>query len=164
LQASGNSTLQQITAVVSNDGGAQKINFISNLSNFSISVASGTGGEGISVPSSTGALDSQNAKVSSTQVGAGGSVDISTQAGAEAAVAAIGNAVQALGTAQAAVGKGQLADHQHFCRRVGHHGCQRGAGSGQPLQGPGLEPGRCGGHGSGQFRSSGGFESPEGLT
>ncbi|HLI85772.1 MAG TPA: flagellin [Bryobacteraceae bacterium] len=107
LQASGNSTLQQITAVVSNDGGAQKINFISNLSNFSISVASGTGGEGISVPSSTGALDSQNAKVSSTQVGAGGSVDISTQAGAEAAVAAIGNAVQALGSAQAAVGKGE---------------------------------------------------------
>ena len=110
LQATGDATLQKITAIVSNDSGSAKINFVSNLKSFSVEAANATtAGEGISAVSTTGAADSQNVKVSSVQVGSGGSVEISSQAGGQVAVTAITAAVAALGTAQAAIGKGQNA-------------------------------------------------------
>lgn len=107
LQASGDSTLQQVTAVLANDNGTQNINLISNLSGFSLSVnTASTSGKGVGVPA-TNAADDTSGKLSSVRVGSGGSVDISTMAGAQTAVAAITKAVSALGTAQAAIGKGQ---------------------------------------------------------
>jgi len=93
LQASNDSTLQQITAV---QNGATAVNFISSLKNFSVQVS----------PSTTNGL-AATAATQAMQVGNGGIADISTMAGAQAAVTAITSAVQSLGAAQAAVGKGQ---------------------------------------------------------
>lgn len=114
LQQSNDSTLQQITAVAVNDNGVQKINFVSTLSSFGVSVGNATGNTGTTAATTEGfyQLNSSNAVTqgftdTSTQVGAGGTSDISTQAGAEAAVTALTAAVQILGNAQAAVGRGQ---------------------------------------------------------
>jgi flagellin len=107
LQNSGDSTLQQITAVLANDNGTQNVNLMSNLSSFSLSVnTASVAGEGVGVPA-TNAADATSGKLSSVQVGAGGSVDISTMQGAQSAVTAVTQAVSALGNAQAAIGKGQ---------------------------------------------------------
>jgi flagellin len=107
LQNSGDSTLQQITAVLSNDNGSQNVNLLSNLSNFSLSVnTASVSGEGVGVPA-TNAADTTSGKLGSVRVGSGGSVDISTMQGAQGAVSAITSAVAALGSAQAAIGKGQ---------------------------------------------------------
>ena len=98
LQTSNDATLKQITAVADPTGIAG-INFISNLSNFSVGIS----------PYTTGGLGPA-AGVSATsaiQVGLGGVADISTMQSAQAAVTAITSAVGALGGAQAAVGKGQ---------------------------------------------------------
>jgi flagellin len=98
IRASGNSTLMQINAVKVNDSGAEKIEFVSDVPNFSVNVGSTTNGSG---------LQSQGQTLSSVKIGTGGAADISTEAGAEAAVSAVTNAVSALGVAQAAVGIGE---------------------------------------------------------
>jgi flagellin len=116
LQKSNDATLQQITAVAVNDNGVAKINFVSNLQSFDVSVGNtnGTGNTNAGASTTTGLyqLNSSNAVVQgfdsqSTQVGSGGTADISTQAGALTALTAISQAVNTLGTAQAAIGKGQ---------------------------------------------------------
>ena len=98
IQASGDSTLMQINAVKVNVGGTEKIEFASNVSNFSVNVGSTTNGTGVG---------SQGSTLASTKVGTGGAADISTETGAEAAVTAVTAAVSALGVAQAAVGIGE---------------------------------------------------------
>jgi flagellin-like hook-associated protein FlgL len=107
LQQSNDSTLQQITAVKVNNGGVDGINLVSNLSAFQVSVGSvakSTSGATLGLVDASGAQGSTSKAV---QNGSGGSADISTMAGAQAAVSAITEAVQALGSAQAAIGKGQ---------------------------------------------------------
>ncbi|MGO9009286.1 MAG: flagellin [Bryobacteraceae bacterium] len=102
LQATNDSTLQQITAVQGTQG-ASDINFISS-GNFSVSLGTTpAASKGLYTASDTGG----GVTLSSYQVGAGGTADISTVAGAQAAVTAITNAVAALGVAQAAVGTGE---------------------------------------------------------
>jgi flagellin len=101
LQKSNDSTLQQVTAVLVNDNGVSKINFVSTLSNFEVSLGTTQAG---------GITDGAGAKGTTTsalQVGTSASADISTAAGAKTAVSALTSAVSALGTAQAAIGKGQ---------------------------------------------------------
>jgi flagellin len=102
LQATNISSLQQITAV-QGTGGAADINFISK-GNFTVSL-------GTTPAASTGLYNASNVNggvtLSSYQVGAGGTADISTIAGAQAAVTAITAAVGSLGVAQAAVGTGE---------------------------------------------------------
>ncbi|HTS28182.1 MAG TPA: flagellin [Bryobacteraceae bacterium] len=102
LQKSDDSTLQQITAVAVNDNGVTKINFVSTLSNFSVALGTSTGTKGI-----TDASGAQGSTTQALQIGSGGTADISTLAGAQAAVTAITNAVSALGSAQASIGKGE---------------------------------------------------------
>src|ERR1017187_4457451 len=100
LQTSDDSTLQQITAV-QNPGGTA-VNFISTLSGFQVSLGAtmdGLSGMGTGVQ--------QGTTLTALQVGAGGTADISSKAGAQAAVAAITAAVSLLGSAQAAVGTGE---------------------------------------------------------
>jgi len=98
IQGSGDSTLMQINAVKVNVSGTQKIEFESTVSNFSVNVGSTTNGSGV---------QSQGQTLSSVKVGTGGAANISTLAGAQAAVTAVTAAVAALGVAQAAVGKGE---------------------------------------------------------
>jgi flagellin len=98
IQGSGDSTLMQINAVKVNVSGTQEIEFESTVSNFSVNVGSTTNGSGV---------QSQGQTLSSVKVGTGGAADISTLAGAKAAVTAVTAAVAALGVAQAAVGKGE---------------------------------------------------------
>jgi flagellin len=98
IQASGDSTLMQINAVKVNVSGTEKIEFESTVPNFSVNVGTTTNGTGVG---------SQGDTLTSTKVGTGGAADISTEAGAQAAVTAITAAVSALGVAQAAVGKGE---------------------------------------------------------
>jgi flagellin len=98
IQASGDSTLMQINAVKVNVGGTEEIEFASNVSNFSVNVGATTNGTGLS---------SQGQTLTSIKIGTGGAADISTEAGAEAAVSAVTAAVSALGVAQAAVGIGE---------------------------------------------------------
>jgi flagellin len=107
LQKSNDSTLQQITAIAVNDAGVTKINFVSTLNNFS--VALGSAGATGSLQGLTNASGIQGTTTQALQIGSGGSADISTVAGAQAAVTAISKAVSALGTAQAAIGRGQNA-------------------------------------------------------
>jgi flagellin len=104
LQSSNDSTLRQITAVAVNDAGVNKINFVSTLNNFSVALGTSTSTLGI-----TDASGNQGNTTQALQIGSGGSADISTVAGAQAAVTAISKAVSALGTAQAAIGRGQNA-------------------------------------------------------
>ncbi len=107
LQQSNDSTLQQITAVKVNTTGVDQINFVSTLSGFQVtvgSVAKSASGAALGLVDASG---TQGTTTKAVQNGTGGSADISTVAGAQAAVAAITNAVQALGSAQAAIGKGQ---------------------------------------------------------
>jgi flagellin len=114
LQASNNSTLQQITAVKSLENGNYKINFISTLSSFGVSVGTATNTTGTTAATTEGIYElnaagatTQGFTNQASQVGSGGTADISTIAGAQAAVTAISKAVIFLGTAQAAIGKGQ---------------------------------------------------------
>ncbi len=99
LQKSDDSTLQQITAVEDASG---NVNFVSTLSSFQVSAGLSSDGATGFGASGAGFSVSQAA-----QVGSGGTLDISTQAGAQAAVTALTAAVQTLGNAQAAVGRGQ---------------------------------------------------------
>jgi flagellin len=100
LQSSNDSTLQQMTAVQNPAGTA--MNFVSALPNFQISLGTTSDASGL-----TTAGAAQGVTLTALQVGAGGTNDIGTMAGAQSAIAAITAAVSALGTAQAAVGTGE---------------------------------------------------------
>jgi flagellin len=102
LQKSNDSTLQQITAVAVNDAGVTKINFVSTLSNFSVALGKEATTQGL-----TDAAGNQGNTTAALQVGSGGTMDISTVAGAQAAVTAISKAVAALGSAQSGIGIGE---------------------------------------------------------
>jgi flagellin len=99
LQQTNNPTLQKIVAVKTNDGGTEKINFVSSLKSFSVSVGSSANAQGI------GGGTAQT--FASGAHGSGANVSIDSQAGATSAVSALADAVRTLGTAQAAVGKAQ---------------------------------------------------------
>jgi flagellin len=109
LQGTGDGTLDQIVAVkdvfvggtAANPVDTEGIKFISSLSTFT--VALGTSGTAASAQGIGTAAQQNASQVSST----GSQADISTQAGAEAAVALLAVAVTKLGDAQAAVGKGE---------------------------------------------------------
>ncbi len=101
LQATNNTTLQKIVAVKENSGGTEKINFLSSLSGFSLSVGTSANGDGFN-----GAAVAGNT-VAATTLGTAANVAIDTKNGAVQAVSAIANAITKLGVAQAAVGKGQ---------------------------------------------------------
>ena len=98
LQQSNNPTMLRITAVKDNATGTEKINFISSLPSFQVSVGSTTTGNG---------LGSQGTTVTSRALAGGSSLDISSQQGGTSAILALTNAVSALGSAQANVGKAQ---------------------------------------------------------
>jgi flagellin len=99
LQQSNNSTLQSIVAVKENVGGQEKINFLSSLPSFSVSVGSSPNGNGLN----GGTAETFN----SVANGAAANASIDTLQGAQAAVTAVTAAVAALGNAQATVGKGE---------------------------------------------------------
>ncbi|MCC6538355.1 MAG: hypothetical protein IT162_12440 [Bryobacterales bacterium] len=102
IQASTNEDVRKIVAVKERDpaaGGAEKIRFLSPLSEFRVSVASNPGVAGIT----TG----QGAVETSTLIEGGSTVDVGTQTTAEAAVIALAKAVVNIGQVQAVVGRGQ---------------------------------------------------------
>jgi flagellin len=105
LQQSNNVTLQNIVAVKDNSNGNAGIKFISTAA-FQASIGTTTDGSMVNGTVNSQAVQGSVQSVSSAY-GQGGTADISTQAGAEAAVNALALAVQKLGTAQAAVGKGE---------------------------------------------------------
>jgi flagellin len=100
LQSSDDKTLQSITAV--DNAGGTTMNFASTLPNFQVSLGTTSDGSGLAT-----AGGAQGTTLTALQVGAGGTNDIGTMAGAQAAIAAITAAVSSLGTAQAAVGTGE---------------------------------------------------------
>jgi flagellin len=110
IQASGDATLKKIVAVKETNaaGTAEGIRFISSNDNFSVGVGTSTNSTD-TVPvglfdGTAGATTKQGMTIDSSSSGA---IDISTKAGAQQAVVALGAAVGRLGSAQAAVGKGQ---------------------------------------------------------
>jgi len=111
LQKSNDSTLQQITAVQTGGSSSFTFNLISTLSNFTVNVgvdaAAATANEGVTNAAMTAAPGTIGATLQAVQVGTGSSMDISTLAGATAAVSAVSAAVASLGTAQATIGKGE---------------------------------------------------------
>jgi flagellin len=105
LQSSDDATLQQITAVQNPSATNPTVNFVSTLPNFQVSLGStATGLQGLGTD---GTLTVEGSTFTAMQVGAGGTNDIGTIAGAQAAITAITAAVSSLGTAQAAVGTGE---------------------------------------------------------
>ncbi|HEU0119378.1 MAG TPA: flagellin [Bryobacteraceae bacterium] len=100
LKQSNDPTLQAIVAVKdkASPSGGEGIRFISTLREFNVAVGTSATGAG---------LGNQGTVVNSAAAGAGSTADISTQAGAEAAVSALAEAVTRLGDAQAVVGRGQ---------------------------------------------------------
>jgi flagellin len=100
LQQSNNDTLKQIVAVKdkASSGGAEGVRFISNLSSFKVSIGTNEGGTGIGGAGTV---------VTADTVGTGATASINSQASAEKAVTALGEAISKLGTAQAVVGRGQ---------------------------------------------------------
>jgi len=100
IAQSNNSTLQKVVAVKENDGGTEKIRFLSTLSNFKVSIGSNSSG-------AAGITTSQGTVQTSSAAAGGATSDIETQANAQAAVTALADAVDKLGQAQAVVGRGQ---------------------------------------------------------
>jgi flagellin len=80
-------------------GAAEQINFVSKLTGFTVGVSATANGDGLN----SGAATYRKSEVD----GAAANITIDTQAGAKAAISAIGSAVSSLGVAQAAVGKGE---------------------------------------------------------
>jgi flagellin len=98
LQQSNDTNLQKVLAVKVNDAGTEKIQFLSTLNNFKVSVGTTGSGAGLAGQGAVGTAAAL----------AGGSVgNISTQDSAKNAVSMLATAVATLGTAQAVVGKGQ---------------------------------------------------------
>jgi flagellin len=98
-QSTGTPALQEIVAVKQKVGGAEEINFVSALNNFTVGVAGTANADGVNGGAAT--------QIASAANGSGANMSIETQANAEAAVTAVGTAVSKLGTAQAAVGIGE---------------------------------------------------------
>lgn len=112
LQQSNDSTLGQIVAVKDQSSGSDGIQFVSALNNFTLSLgttSTGTSSAGViqGISAGTGANSQGGAVISSSQLGTGSTVDISSETNAETALTALNNAVTILGRAQAAVGKGE---------------------------------------------------------
>jgi flagellin len=101
-QSTSNPALQQIVAVKEKVSGAEQINFVSPLSSFTVGMSATASGLGVNA-----GAPAQATQVTSKMNGTGANMSIDTQAGAQAAVAAISGAIAKLGTAQAAVGIGQ---------------------------------------------------------
>ncbi|MCC6586485.1 MAG: hypothetical protein IT168_07180 [Bryobacterales bacterium] len=101
IQASGSADLKKIVAVKQRDGGEEKIQFISSLSDFKVSVSTNAGTTGVN------GTDVQGHVLSSSKVAGGSNIDISSQSNAEGAVSALAKAVSILGNVQAVVGRGQ---------------------------------------------------------
>ncbi len=100
LQKTNNPTLQSVVAVKQSVGGQEEINFVSSLPAFQVGVGTSTNAtEGLNA----GVAETATASVTGTTA----NISIDTQAGAQAAISAIGSAIAALGSAQAEVGKGQ---------------------------------------------------------
>ncbi|MDX2267803.1 MAG: flagellin [Bryobacter sp.] len=100
IQQSNNDTLKDIVAVKQNDGGTEKIRFLSTLSNFKVSVGSNASG-------AAGITTGQGTVLTSSASTGGATADIATQENAQAAVTALAEAVAKLGSSQAVVGRGQ---------------------------------------------------------
>ncbi|GAB4365329.1 MAG: hypothetical protein OHK0021_09030 [Bryobacter sp.] len=100
IQQSNNDTLKDIVAVKQNDGGTEKIRFLSTLSNFKVSVGSNASG-------AAGITTGQGTVLTSSASAGGATADIATQENAQAAVTALAEAVAKLGSSQAVVGRGQ---------------------------------------------------------
>jgi flagellin len=79
--------------------GAEQINFVSSLNNFTVGVSSTANADGLN-----GGAAVQRASQAN---GSASTMSVDTQSNAEAAITAITNAVAQLGSAQAAVGKGE---------------------------------------------------------
>ena len=178
LQGTGNASLMNITAVkeLNNAGTAEGIRFISTDSSFSVKLGTATNNTTANpvgmYDGTAGATSTQNITVNSST---SGTMDISTAAGGQQAVTALGQAVTKLGSAQAAIGKGQnqlglrdqsgqFPDRQLLLGAVADSRCGRRRGSGESEQGPGPAAGFDCCHGPGQFRSAGSALTPEGLT
>jgi flagellin len=101
-QSTSTPALQKIVAVKEKVGGAEQINFVSSLSAFTVGVSATANTDGLNYTAGV-----QATQVKSATNGTGANMDVSTQAGAQAAVTAIATAVAKLGSAQAAVGKGE---------------------------------------------------------
>jgi len=104
-----NTTLQNVVAVKEQNslGTAEGIRFISADPSFSVKVGSATNyttSNPVGLYDGTGAAESQGQTVNSSS---SGTMDITTQTGAQQAVVALGAAVTKLGDAQAAIGQGQ---------------------------------------------------------
>jgi flagellin len=100
LQQSNNSTLRQIVAVKdkASAAGAEGIRFTSTLASFNV---------GIGTNKSNTGIGSQGTIVTAATAGSGSTASVESQAAAERAVTALGEAISKLGTAQAVVGRGQ---------------------------------------------------------
>jgi flagellin len=98
-QSTSQPALQQIVAVKENVSGAEKINFVSSLSGFTVSVAATANADGLN-----GGVATYRTSVAN---GDGANMQVDTKEAAKAAVTALAAAVGKLGSAQAAVGKGQ---------------------------------------------------------
>ena len=105
LQSSNSAAVRGIVAVVDNQAaGSEHISFASSTgSAFNVTI----GQAATSTTSVADGLAGYNTIVQSTDVGSGASADISTAAGAQAAVTALANSVSNLGNAQAVVGRGE---------------------------------------------------------
>jgi flagellin len=99
LQQSNNPALQKVVAVKDNSSGVEKINFLSSLNSFGVTVAGTANADGVN----DGAAQSADGAISGT----GGTIGVDTQQGASNAVSQLAQSVAILGSAQAAVGKGQ---------------------------------------------------------
>jgi flagellin len=100
IAQSNNETLKKIVAVKENDGGVEKIRFLSTNSEFKVSVGSNASGAG-------GITTGQGTVATSSAAAGGATSDIATQENAQAAVTALADAVAKLGQSQAVVGRGQ---------------------------------------------------------
>lgn len=98
LQQSNNATLQKIVAVKDNAAGVEKIRFLSTVAGFRVSIGSTANG---------GGFGSQGTTDTATLAAGGATASIIDEASAQAAVAAVAEAVANLGRAQAVVGRGQ---------------------------------------------------------
>lgn len=102
LQQTDVASLQSIVAVASQDG--TNLTFVSN-STTPINISIGSDAADGTVDAK--GLSATSPIVQTATTGLGANSDISTQAGAEAAVSALANSVTSLGNSQAAVGRGE---------------------------------------------------------
>jgi len=116
LQNSGSADLQKIAAVQTGKATSNTFNFVSTLPGFTVTVGAdandtatpeGVNSSSMLASAASATPTATGATLSAMQVGTVSGADISTLAGATAAVSTVSAAVAALGTAQAAIGKGE---------------------------------------------------------